>query len=40
VVWVIGLAYAEQEVDAVPRDAHDEPLDAILTESGYHVVRK
>jgi 5-formyltetrahydrofolate cyclo-ligase len=39
-VWVIGLAYAGQEVDAVPRDAHDEPLDAILTETGYHVARK
>lgn len=37
---VIGLAYAGQEVDRVPRDDHDQPLDAILTESGYHPVRK
>jgi 5-formyltetrahydrofolate cyclo-ligase len=36
----IGLAYAGQEVGRIPRDAHDEPLDAILTESGYHRIRK
>ena len=39
-VLVIGLAYAGQEVERVPRDAHDQPLDAILTETGYHPVRK
>ena len=39
-LFVIGLAYAGQEVDQVPRDAHDQPLDAILTETGYHPVRK
>jgi 5-formyltetrahydrofolate cyclo-ligase len=39
-LFVIGLAYAGQEVDRVPRDAHDQPLDAILTETGYHPVRK
>jgi 5-formyltetrahydrofolate cyclo-ligase len=39
-VFVIGLAYAGQEVDRVPRDAHDQPLDAILTETGYHRVGK
>ena len=39
-VFVIGLAYAGQEIDAVPREAHDQPLDAILTELGYIEVRK
>jgi 5-formyltetrahydrofolate cyclo-ligase len=39
-VWAIGLAYAGQEIDVVPRDAHDQPLDAILTESGYHVFER
>jgi 5-formyltetrahydrofolate cyclo-ligase len=37
-VHVIGLAYAGQEIDAAPRDDHDQPLDAILTETGYHRV--
>ena len=37
---VIGLAYAGQEVECVPRDEHDQPLDAILTETGYHRFRK
>ena len=36
-VFVIGLAYAGQEVDHVPRDDHDQPLDAILTETGYRT---
>ena len=39
-VFVIGLAYAGQEVDRVPVDPHDQALDAILTESGYSVLRK
>lgn len=39
-VWVIGLAYAGQEIERVPREPHDQPLDAILTETGYHVVRR
>ena len=34
-VVVIGLAYAGQEVDAVPTEPHDQRLDAILTETGY-----
>ncbi|MGI8840817.1 MAG: 5-formyltetrahydrofolate cyclo-ligase [Caulobacteraceae bacterium] len=34
-LFVIGLAFAGQEVDAVPREPHDEALDAILTEKGY-----
>ena len=39
-LFVIGLAYAGQEIDAVPREPHDQPLDAILTELGYIEVRK
>jgi 5-formyltetrahydrofolate cyclo-ligase len=39
-LFVIGLAYAGQEVERIPRDAHDQPLDAILTETGYYPVRK
>lgn len=31
---LIGIAFACQEVDAVPAEAHDVPLDAILTEDG------
>ena len=34
-VFVLGLAYAGQEVDAVPTDAHDQRLDAILTETAF-----
>jgi 5-formyltetrahydrofolate cyclo-ligase len=39
-VFVVGLGYAGQEVERTPRDAHDQPLDAILTETGYLPVRK
>ena len=39
-VFVIGLAYAGQEVECVPADDHDQTLDAILTESGYIEIRK
>jgi 5-formyltetrahydrofolate cyclo-ligase len=31
---LIGLAFACQQVEAVPDEAHDRPLDAILTEDG------
>jgi len=34
-VFVLGLAYAGQEVDVLPFEAHDQRLDAILTEGGY-----
>lgn len=34
-VFVLGLAYAGQEVDSVPMEPHDQRLDAILTETGY-----
>lgn len=33
-VFAIGVAYAGQEIAAVPREAHDRPLDAIVTETG------
>lgn len=33
-VRTIGLAYAAQEVESVPMEAHDRRLDAILTEAG------
>jgi len=38
-VFVLGLAYAGQEVDAIPMEPHDQPLDAILTETGYIEIR-
>lgn len=31
---LIGLAFAAQELDHIPREAHDVPLDAIITEAG------
>ncbi|MFN3512704.1 MAG: 5-formyltetrahydrofolate cyclo-ligase [Phenylobacterium sp.] len=34
-VFILGLAYAGQEVDALPDEPHDQRLDAILTETGY-----
>jgi 5-formyltetrahydrofolate cyclo-ligase len=33
----IGLAFALQEVDRVPAEAHDRPLNGILTEQGYRA---
>jgi 5-formyltetrahydrofolate cyclo-ligase len=36
----VGLAYSGQEAPALPREAHDQPLDGILTEAGYIAVRK
>jgi len=39
-VFVLGLAYAGQEVARAPAEPHDERLDAILTETGYIEVRK
>lgn len=35
----IGLAFAMQEVDIIPLEAHDRPLDLIVTESDTIVVR-
>ncbi|HTQ15265.1 MAG TPA: 5-formyltetrahydrofolate cyclo-ligase [Rhizomicrobium sp.] len=34
-VTAIGVAYAGQEGPALPREAHDRPLDAIITERGF-----
>lgn len=34
-VLVIGLAYSGQEIDEAPMEAHDQRLDAILTETDY-----
>jgi len=34
-VFVLGLAYAGQEVEDLPLEPHDQRLDAILTETGY-----
>lgn len=39
-VFVLGLAYAGQEVARIPAEPHDQRLDAILTETGYIEVRK
>ena len=33
-VFAVGVAYAGQEVPALPREAHDRPLDAVITENG------
>lgn len=33
-VLAVGYAFAGQEVAEVPRDAHDQPLDMIVTEEG------
>lgn len=33
-VCVLGLAWAGQEVERLPAEAHDQPLDAVLTERG------
>jgi 5-formyltetrahydrofolate cyclo-ligase len=35
----VGLAFAGQEVEAVPREAHDQRLDGVLTELGYRALR-
>lgn len=31
---LIGVAYSGQELSAIPREAHDHPLDLIVTENG------
>jgi len=31
---LIGLAFAAQELERIPREAHDVPLDAVITEAG------
>jgi 5-formyltetrahydrofolate cyclo-ligase len=37
---LIGIAFDCQQVEIVPFEPHDVPLDAVLTESGLHVFRK
>ncbi len=37
--FAVGIAYAGQQVDILPRGAHDCPLDAVLTEQGLKVFR-
>ena len=39
-VFVLGLAYAGQEADRLPGESHDQPLDAVLTETGYRAFGK
>ena len=39
-VFVLGLAYAGQEIDSVPTDRHDQRLDAIVTETEFIEVVK
>ena len=39
-VYVLGLAYAGQELDAIPMEPHDQRLDAILTETDFIEVVK
>lgn len=34
---LIGLAFAGQEVGRLPMESHDQPLDGVLTESGYRA---
>ncbi len=38
-VTAIGIAFDEQRLEAVPRDAYDQPLDWVLTPSGAIRVR-
>lgn len=39
-VFVLGVAFAGQEVHQVPTDAHDQRLDAIVTETEYIEVAR
>ena len=38
-VRAVGIAYAGQEVPHLPREGHDHPLDAVLTEAGLRRFR-
>lgn len=33
-IRAVGVGFAVQEIDAVPTEPHDQPLDALVTESG------
>jgi 5-formyltetrahydrofolate cyclo-ligase len=37
-ITAIGVAYAAQEIDAVPHGPHDQPLDYVMTERGLFKV--
>lgn len=37
---LIGFAFALQEIDTIPRDTHDVPLDLIITEDGVRSFEK
>ncbi len=37
--WLVGVAYALQQVDSLPADPWDVPLAAVLTERGLQVFR-
>lgn len=39
-VFVLGVAFSGQEIDAVPTDAHDQRLDAIVTEMEFIEVAR
>ena len=39
-VFALGLAYASQAVARLPAEAHDQRLDAILTEKGYRLAQE
>jgi 5-formyltetrahydrofolate cyclo-ligase len=39
-VFVVGLAFAGQEVEKLPAERHDQPLDAVLTEAGFRRLTK
>jgi len=40
VIRAIGVAYAAQEVEGIPAEPHDMPLDGILTEAGLTLYPK
>ena len=35
---VVGVSHAEHVLDEVPTEAHDQPVDALLTEDAYRIV--
>ncbi|MFT4953826.1 MAG: 5-formyltetrahydrofolate cyclo-ligase [Brevundimonas sp.] len=39
-IAAVGLAYAAQEMDNLPMDPHDQPLDGVLTEAGYRSAKR
>ena len=39
-IAAVGLAYAAQQMDNLPMDPHDQPLDGVLTEAGYRSAKR